>query len=315
MYYICKFNFISNVHFGKQSLDGAKDNIDSDTLFSAIINEAVSLYGEEIAKEIYNMVLNKEFIISDTYPFKDKELFLPKPIIHNSEFEVEEKEEESLSKKDYKNLKYIPFSMFNRYLDKIKGGADFSEEEANRLRNLDYGNFGFYTKNKIVEDNDTELYDIEYFTFKENCGLYFIANIPKEFNEKFMNIMDNLGLTGIGGKRSTGFGGFDFIVEEIKLYEELEKLLNSKLDSKYNMLLSFTVPQINEKVKGYYILEKKSGFRYSVMSNVQRKKKDIYGIKSGSVLLEKIDGNILDIKTKEDNHSVYKYGVPLYIGL
>lgn len=58
--------------------------------------------------------------------------------------------------------------------------------------------------------------------FQPRAGLYLIVQLPDSFGEVFQNILCSLGLSGIGGKRSSGFGGFHLHDDGLELDDAYE---------------------------------------------------------------------------------------------
>ena len=99
------------------------------------------------------------------------------------------------------------------------------------------------------------------FCFKDGNGLYLIlAYEGKEDKEFFKELLESLSYTGIGGKRSAGFGRFEAV--EGKMPESLRKKLTDI--GKMNILLSTALPQKQqlEKVleEATYTLIRRGGF-------------------------------------------------------
>lgn len=318
MYYVYKLDFKDNfVHFGDNDLSDSKFTIDSKTLFSAIINEGISLYGEVFLEEIFSQIGQDNFRISNLLPYIDTELFIPKPIISKDELgAVEIKENSYNPKKDLKKINYIGISKFSDYISILKK-SDFDENTFREYKELSFGVSSSFTKNKIG-DEKTEPFEVGVYKFHSNSGLYFILKCyDNSFIEKFNSVIKSLGITGIGGKRSVGYGVFEYNCLEVKEGDYIYKYLEN--NEKHNMLISSCIPMENEiavlsKKGSYYTLSLKSGFKYSVSdySNTNKKKGIVY-IDVGSILEEKILGQIKDSKREVDKHSIYNYGLSLFI--
>lgn len=317
MYHVYRLDFKDNfVHFGDNDLAESKLTIDSKTLFSAIINEAVSFYGENFVDEIFSQIKIDNFRISNLLPYIDDELFIPKPIISKDEFEkLEINPNNKNPKKDLKKINFIGVSMFSDYLNILKK-SEFNENTFDDYKDLSFGVSTNITKNKIGTEK-TEPFDIGAYKFNKNAGLYFILKCDDvSFIEKFNRLMKSLGITGIGGKRSIGFGAFNISTYEVKKSDIIYTYLDN--DKKYNMLISSCIPKEDEvfilsKPSSYYTLTVKSGFKYSVVDNIANKKKGVVYIDAGSVLAEKIVGKIKDIKKDVDKHPIYNYGLSLFV--
>ena len=152
----------------------------------------------------------------------------------------------------------------------------------------------------------------------------------EKWQEKFENVLESLSLTGIGGKRSAGYGEFSitddgmiFDGEDFDIIEsEDDKFINESLykESEKYLLLSSYLPQkdeiekIKNKENGYQLI-KRSGFVNSPKySENPQKRKQVYMISSGAVLNFKPAGRLADLKL-HGNHSIYRMGKPIVIGV
>ena len=88
---IIKLYFESPVHFGEKRLSESKITFSADTLFSALMIEAVGLGKED---EFYQLASNNLVKFSDAFPFIDQYYYIPKPMFNLKL----EKEDENLSK-------------------------------------------------------------------------------------------------------------------------------------------------------------------------------------------------------------------------
>ena len=283
--------------------------------------------------ELYKISETGEFLISDLLPFKEKEdistdFYLPKPFISVQRDETikEKNDEEVIDRKKVKATNFIPADKLGEYFSFLKTGKNFPEIDD------DFGKKELYTKNKVsLKNEDTKLYNIEVFKFNEKSGLYFIVRLPEnnEWQEIFENILESLSLTGIGGKRNSGFGQFTsedpmfFDGEDFDAIEsESDAYINRALysDEKNFLSISSYSPKMKEieKIKeseNYYQLIKRSGFvNSSLYSEQAEKRKQVYMLSSGSVLSFKPEGKILDLKL-HGKHSIYRMGKPIVLGV
>jgi CRISPR-associated RAMP protein, csm4 family len=283
--------------------------------------------------ELYKVSETGEFLVSDLLPFKEKEdmltdFYLPKPFIsvQRDETAKEKNDEEVVDRKKVKATNFIPADRLEEYFSFLKTGKNFPEIDD------DFGRKQLYTKNKVsLENEDTQLYNIEIFKFNKQSGLYFIVKLPKDkkWQEIFKNILESLSLTGIGGKRNSGFGQFrreDPIFFDGETFDGIESesdaYINRGLysdEEKYLSLSSYS-PKTEEieKIKeseNYYQLIKRSGFvNSSLYSEQAEKRKQVYMLSSGSVLSFKPEGKILDLKL-HGKHSIYRMGKPIVLGV
>jgi len=328
-YLLYKLRFPNGIHIGTafgNTLEETMIGTYSDTFFSAIYNEYMKIYDDN---ELYKISETGDFLVSDLLPFKEKEdrttdFYLPKPFI-NIERKVI-KTETTVDRKKVKAINFIPADKLNEYFSFLEKGTKFPEIDDN------FGKRQLYTKNKVsLNGEDTNLYNIEVFKFNKNSGLYFIVKLPEDdkWQEIFENILESLSLTGIGGKKNSGFG--QFISEDPMFFDgtdfdaiesESDAFINRALftKSKKFLLLSSYSPKIEEikKIKesdNCYQLIKRSGFvNSSLYSEQAEKRKQVYMLSSGSVLNFKPEGKILDLSL-HGNHSIYRMGKPIVLGV
>ncbi|NLK22607.1 MAG: type III-A CRISPR-associated RAMP protein Csm4 [Clostridiales bacterium] len=307
-YYIYKLKFLTPVHFGDGILQSSTYTCHADTLFSAICQQYIKIYGN--IDSLIENVNNDNFLISDTFPYLNDEFYVPKPVIF-----IEKKEEENpkVDKKTMKALGYIPISKFNEYIDFLKNGGDLPFE------NKIFANEEISKKASLLrvpsENKRTEPFVLSIQRFSESAGLYFIVYTTEELKNKLDNILDSLSTEGLGGKRSLGYGKFEFASCENL---ELEKLLAS--DGDYYMNMSILKPNAEEllsidREKSTYTLIEREGYIDSInYSQTNLKKKPLVMFNSGSCFDKKLKGEITDVSNGE-NHKVYRYGKPLYLGV
>ena len=328
-YLLYKLRFPNGIHIGTafgNTLEETMIGTYSDTFFSAIYNEYMKIYDDN---ELYKISETGDFLVSDLLPFKEKEdrttdFYLPKPFI-NIERKVI-KTETTVDRKKVQAINFIPADKLNEYFSFLEKGTKFPEIDDN------FGKRQLYTKNKVsLNGEDTKLYNIEVFKFNKNSGLYFIVKLPEDdkWQEIFENILESLSLTGIGGKKNSGFG--QFISEDPMFFDgtdfdaiesETDAFINRALftKSKKFLLLSSYSPKIEEikKIKesdNCYQLIKRSGFvNSSSYSEQAEKRKQVYMLSSGSVLSFKPEGKILDLNL-HGKHSIYRMGKPIVLGV
>ena len=330
-YLLYKLRFPNGIHIGTASgntLEETMISVYSDTFYSALYNEYMKLYNND---ELYKISESGDFLVSDLFPFKEKEdistdFYLPKPFISIQRDEKEKNDEEVVDRKKVKATNFIPADRLEEYFSFLKTGKNFPEIDDN------FGRKQLYTKNKVsLENEDTQLYNIEIFKFNKKSGLYFLVKLPEDekWEGIFENVLESLSLTGIGGKKNSGFGQFIF-EDPIFFYGEDFNPIESESDSFINkalysdeekfLSLSSYSPKMEEieKIKeseNYYQLIKRSGFVNQVSYSEQaEKRKQVYMLSSGSVLNFKAEGNILDLNL-HGKHSIYRMGKPIILGV
>ncbi|EHD7789390.1 type III-A CRISPR-associated RAMP protein Csm4 [Staphylococcus pseudintermedius] len=296
---IFKLHFHTAVHFGNKRLSDGEMTISADTLFSALFIENLQLGQSQ-------EWLHNDLILSDTFPFVNDLLYLPKPLI-----KIESKEEGH--HKDFKKIKYIPTY---HYLQFVKG--EFHAEDANDLNDIfNVGHYALETKVSLLAQSmnleaESEPYSVGTFTFEEDAGLYFIAQGSEKTMDLLEKTLNALQFSGLGGKRNTGYGRFHFEVIEDSV---MSKLLNQT--GKQHILLTTAMATDEEIMKACndarYLLKKRSGFIQSTTYEEQLvKKKDFYSFAAGSVFLTPFKGGIFDVGHK-GNHPIFRYAKPLWL--
>ena len=330
-YLLYKLRFPNGIHIGTASgntLEETMISVYSDTFYSALYNEYMKIYNND---ELYKISESGDFLVSDLLPFKEKEdistdFYLPKPFISIQRDEKEKNDEEVIDRKKVKATNFIPADRLEEYFSFLKTGKKFPEIDD------DFGRKQLYTKNKVsLENEDTQLYNIEIFKFNKQSGLYFIVKLPEDekWERIFENILESLSLTGIGGKKNSGFG--QFILEDPMFFygedfdpieSESDAYINKALysdEEKFFSISSYS-PKMEEieKLKeseNYYQLIKRSGFvNNSLYSEQSEKRKQVYMLSSGSVLSFKPEGKMLDLNL-HGKHSIYRMGKPIVLGV
>ncbi|MGM0216495.1 type III-A CRISPR-associated RAMP protein Csm4 [Enterococcus sp. AZ109] len=298
---IIRLAFNSPVHFGNKRLSDSEMVIHSDTLFSALFIEALNL-------DVDTDWLMDELIISDTFPYCDQELFLPKPLIR-----VTAQNQDDTNHKIFKKLEYVPVS---RYLDYVDGKLS-SDNVKQIIESFQIGSYNMQAKVslKAVEEQgtgDSKPYAVGTYQFYPNAGLYFIFKGSDETLQKLLKIMDALQYSGLGGERFAGYGRFTYQVIQD---DTMEQLISQEGNS--HILLSTargTEAELeNCCEEARFILKKRTGFIQSVTFHENLvKKKDFYSFSAGSVFKYPFKGEIYDVG-ENGKHPVYRYAKAMWL--
>ena len=144
-----------------------------------------------------------------------------------------------------------------------------------------------------------------------NQDVYVLATQSDLFDE----LMTSIQYSGLGGKRSSGYGTFE--LEIVDLPEGLEGLLNN--GGNEQLLLTTSLPEDTELVHAMtgarYQLVKRSGFAYSETASQLLRKQDLYKFKAGSVFVNKFKGQISDVSPYNYPHPVYNFSKGLFLDL
>lgn len=218
-YEIILFRFTSPVHFGDAAEGGDLGEILSycraDTFFSALCREAADI-SQELLACVVEGVQRGKLRFSDLFPWKKGtscyELYLPRPVMNLPHTEqaktlsYEEVREQSGERKKYKKRSFIRASEMESYLQErnISAQPDFGKEELRTQYNA----------------REKRPYGIGAYHFMPDAGLYLILSGDEELAEKLEPLIKLLGMAGIGGKRSSGFGKYIFEDDPLDLSDE-----------------------------------------------------------------------------------------------
>lgn len=330
--FIFKLKFTTPVRFGGDyfayALTGNTMAPHSDTLFSAISNEWIKLYGEDDYQSFYQEATKDNFLLSDMLPFKFEDdgnsiLYVPKPIVFLEKTNTEVQEQHLNLKKQLKDIEYIKIEELDSYMDFLKTGGKLP------ISQCDFGENHIVTKVAIGRTGESLPYNVVSFIFNRNAGLYFIVKLDKTYLAKFKNVVISLGETGIGGKRSSGYGKFILQEDEYEIgMENGEPLgiyqsdfeLIKKMNQKNGAFLSLSLlyPKIEDisdiSSQDTYTILSRRGFVYSKEYAQQFvKRKPSYAFNRGSVFKKELKGQIIDLSIA-GTHPVFRYGKGFFIG-
>ena len=326
-YFLYQLCFDGPVHFGDTSLGGGLEQAGwtytSDTLFSSICTELAGQGEYKLLDDFVNLALEGKILLSDLFPYQlaagdEPQLFLPVPYIYmennrkHVSLTLEEAKMLSARRKKSKKQLYCRVSELQPYCDSLRTGTQYEPATVMELGNE------FITIKVNCRGEQPLPYFVKGNVFQPDVGLYIIARLPDDFGEMFQNILCFLGLSGIGGKRSSGFGRFhlqagsialDAITDKCIDIRELYKSLTSKY--KHYMCISSVLPSADEldAVKaGMYKLRKSSGFSEGV------KRDSVYMLEAGSCFDCRLQGQLVNLG-EQAGHPVWRYGRGLYAGL
>ncbi|EHP86825.1 type III-A CRISPR-associated RAMP protein Csm4 [Methanotorris formicicus] len=301
----------------------------SHSLFSAIVNNFVKLYGE-FDKSLLNLR------VSSLFPkFKDI-YFIPKP--ETPFFNIPKGKDA----KKIKKIKFISLEAFEEYLN----GEYLNEQNMKNIKNQIIGKeflIGMeeidsvekYSENldeiKLIskeieqkiamdriknitleKDGRGQLYNVEFIRLNYGTEFYFLVDygeldedLIKKINASIKLIEDE----GLGGKRSIGAGFFESVVIG-ELNEKFNELFDREED--YHLTLSTAIPR-NGNVE-YYKLIEIGGYIYSIKGPTCLKKR-ILALTEGSIVKKGFVGKIENLEpenyVKHLNHHVYVNGKPI----
>ena len=290
--YIMKFH---TTHFGVGNLDSSKMTFSADRLFSSLVIEAKKIRKLD---EFLSLSSQDDFVLTDAFPYHLGPFF-PKPIgypkFDQPDLITDVKEVRRQAKKA-KKLQFIAFEDFDDY---VKGTLIDAKEHA--VTNI-------VTKNQPYEKRG--FFQVSTVRFLDDSSLYMIANESDLFN----NLMTSLQYSGIGGKRSIGYGRFELTILDIP--EELKnRLTQVHQGSVMTLTTSLPIEEDLDKAMedGFYLLTKSSGFVFSTEVKENYRKQDLFKFSSGSTFYETYKGLIVDVRPLNFPHAVLNYAKPLFL--
>lgn len=301
-YRLYKLAFPGAVHFGKRNLSEGECSCCADTLFSALCQEAQKIGGHAM-EELYRYAKEGRLLFSDLFPYMGDDCYIPKPM---RRIEVAERSGDSVVKKAFKKLKYIPMDQLSRYLN-----GTYDVLHAASLSDL--GHFEMKTAVSLRGEAEPAPYRVGVYSYKQGNGLYLIVGYQEESAWKLAeDLLERLSFSGIGGKRSSGLGRFELLFG--KLPEDFCRRLTA--DGARYMSLSVSLPRGEELEEALqdaeYLLGKRSGFVASERyAPEQTRKKDLYVFQAGSCFSARFQGDVYDVSGGGGAHPVYRYAKPM----
>ena len=235
-YQVWKLRFLSDVHFGDGGLTRSRNILTADTVFSALCKEAVRM-GSDMLGRLVEAVLGGRLRISDALPFAGTDLYIPKPML-----EIRgDREADSVMKKAAKKLEYIPAARLDEYL---AGNMDI-QKEASAFSHA-FGHGRLIEKAAVSETDETKPYAVSVFTYGKTSGLYLcVGYTDEEELDLVRELMESLGVSGIGGKVSSGYGKFELSIAGASAADPVLKRLETE-DAQVYMSLSVSLPKDEE---------------------------------------------------------------------
>ena len=322
-YYLFKLRFEGAVHFGTAdsalSLQASADHFCADTLFSALCHTAGSLWGEAGIERLCRQAEAGALLLSDSMPWRvcggEDVYYLPKPCAVSQT----KKEIPSALRKAMKRLAWIPVEDMDAFRDSLAGKALYCPGEE------PFGEGGARTQAAVRDGRDTVPYQVGTFRFFPSCGLYFLAGCADdEQAQQLQTLVSALGMSGIGGKVSAGYGAFS--VEDVILLNEpfdaqtqwlYEALVCPR--PKHYLLLTTSLPaddELEEALHGaMFQLARRGGYVQSATSSnaPQRKRTQVF-LAAGAVLERPFSGALYTV-AQGDGHAVYRYSKPMMLGV
>ncbi|GHV53338.1 CRISPR type III-associated RAMP protein Csm4 [Synergistales bacterium] len=306
-YAVYKLRFSEPLHAGIKELSDCSSSLSSDTVFSAMCHEALKIGGSEHIERLVGLVRSGKLVISSALPFVDNDLYIPKPIIRIEHPERHKKkgfDDDYGNKKAFKKLKYIPLDLIEDYLAGTLDAVAAQEDLA--LGDQD-------TRTRVSVGGDP--YCVGAFAFRKNAGLYILAGYADHASlNRFEELLGALQYSGLGGKRSSGFGRFEFERGKADTFKPY-------LEKRKGHLMTLNVcmakdEELEAALSGAtYVLSRRGGFVLSEKYAPQNvKKREFYSFAAGSCFERPFAGDVFDV-SQGGSHPVWRYAVPMFMGV
>ena len=332
-YYVYPLRFLGPVHFGDTANGGSLEKVglqySAESLYSAFCNEiATDVAQLQQFRELFH---SRQLVFSSLFPYywEDEgqgqmEFFLPRPIKPQEKpVSITGFKETKRAATELKKLKKVAYYRASVLCD---ASGKVANKDANALALPTFGLT--MTVERINRRSEKgEPYFVGSYVFAPNAGLYFIAGFESdEIKALFDQWLQLLSLSGIGGKRSSGYGKFEMADDEFEVYDDefsyadiraISKLI-TRSNASWYMNISSVIPQDEELdiVKdGFYTLKKRGGFvqSHGVIDTVKRN--TCYVIAEGSCFAKPLQGRILQLEVKGIPHEVERNGLGLFVGV
>ncbi|NLV85530.1 MAG: hypothetical protein GXY60_13285 [Spirochaetales bacterium] len=329
---LIRLRFNTPVRFGDgrgvSGLNGANMTLSSDSFFSAVCIEWTNLYGEQSLGELLDAVSSGSLSFSSLLPWRqastdpEATYFLPKPLLSP----LATTYAPSIKKK-LKKISFIAADQISHYIAYLMRGEGSPE-----LFSAEFGMPVTYDRVGIRDNEQPLPYRVTAWRFFDDeriaCGLYWLVAISdRSLQVRLLKTVRSLGVTGIGGKTSSGYG--TFVSEHTDLVhsssaQAISSMLNHP-NARWHMALGSVIPDIHtdlvilQNADSRYLLSSRSGFPASasyVDATTGRalKRKNCVVIREGSCFPTALSGSILDL-SYGGLHPVYRIGKTLFAGI
>lgn len=330
--YIFKLEFDTQVHFGAERYNPDLTSVTmachSDTLFAAICNEMKLCYGEQKLADFILHAKSDEFQMSDTFPYiediasRDMCYYLPKPIM-NTMKDSQLTDDDEFDKKALKKIDYIRVDDYQDFVKSLTNSETIARSQ------IPVAYEEIETKVRLDRNEDSLPYQISAYRFKKGAGLYFLMETDDQHFNLVCKILESLGLSGIGGKKSQGYGKFHLANEPYMIgenndfcgvYDSEEQLYRMlHINGTKNIALGLIYPCEEDLISiqaddGYSLIERKGFVTSQSYADYLVKRKDAVAFAPGSSFTNRLSGCIIDVR-KSGKHPVYRYGKGMFLGV
>lgn len=342
-------------HFGREGLDQevSAESFPSDSLFAALVAAFTALEGFDGAAAFTEPFLTAEsprdvpFRLSSLFPRAGNLPLLPMPRVRvNLQTSEDRARGKALKKIAYVSpgiLRHLlNEDVVDRFLPSGRGASDglmlqdgkvwITREERRLLPDecqkkgpLDLFEWAIWKNDTVPRvtidraSNSSAIFQVGRTVFNEGCGLWLLADVNRH-GDWLEYLLDILGDQGIGGERSSGYGGFALEPFEVPALPSPDNRTRVMTLSRYNP----TEREIAAGVLGQhasYELVDIGGWLASPGNPAQRRKR-VRMIEAGSILEAALPivGRVVDVRPEYEqpgapDHPVYRSGLALPVGM
>lgn len=303
-----KLQFLGPVHFGAGRLSDSGHACDAATLFSALYIEAIHAGLQDGLMEAARY---GDLTLSDMFPYIGETLYLPKPMLSSEALVGQDESRTQMSdsrlRKAHKKLAYVAAGRYGAYLS---GSLDPVAE----LANFELGVSSLQAKVSLTDGGyeEPKPYFVGGWSFAPDAGLYFLVSGGYDL----LPLLEQLSYAGLGGKRSAGYGRFEFSIENV---DPKDLSMAGAVRTYGSVLLSTAIPRPEELTDelltgARYRIVRKGGFVQSQShAATPQKKRDLYLFAAGSVFQNTFEGDVFDVNATSGAHSVYRYARAMWM--
>lgn len=319
IYRIYRLDFYSGVHFGSdfgsEHVSSMQSVFHSDSLFSALCQEALKLGGEPALQQLVNWSREGSLLLSDLFPYSGDTYFLPKPKKLYSRKETPVLPEGGLpDRKLVKKMTHISADLLDEYLAYQQGKTDRFDMESvvGRLHGIMQQE---RKTSAALRAAESEPYYVGMTQFAQGSGLYAIVGCEQP--EQIDPLFRSLETTGIGGRKSYGLG--KFVCEPVELHADAPHGLGAlyrrltAANPAVSMTLNTSLPRDEELdclCDAQYLLIRRGGMKDG---SAEQHKRTVYALEAGSCVSTRYAGQILDVRIETDGHPIYRNFIPMYL--
>lgn len=322
--YLVRLYFHRTMHVGANLLGIGKESslpyVHSDTLYSALVNTWADSGGDLTAvvppKQAAPNTWQPALRISSAFPFISLgtgglQYYLPRPLLPPPNFAHPDRgeQEERRYSKEVKTLFFIPLEDFLKWIasDPMRP-PDLSPTKGSQLLFRVQ-----HARDRLTEA--TGIYLIGETAQSVGGGLYCLVRIedPSRFSlDQLEQVFRELGRRGLGGRRSTGSGHYQYYeIEDLQQRPgEWAPLFSQNAGAQGYVLLSlYNDPHMRGEDCYAYRLVPRQGRMYSMQAFGQPIRKRVWMFAEGSVFRVLPKGRLVDVTPDDFTvHKVYRYG-------